>query len=136
MKRVLLILSMIAGLTLVACGNTNGGGAEPVSTLASVPSEFAGKTNPLRADAASAGAKIFKANCAACHGDTGHGDGPAGAALAPAPKNLAELQTQSGDDYLFWRISAGKDGTAMVSWQGILTDEQIWQVISFIRTLK
>jgi len=78
---------------------------------------------------------LFKTNCATCHGDTGHGDGPAGAALVPAPKNLAELQTQVGDDYLFWRINAGKDGTAMVSWKGVLTEEQVWQVISFIRTL-
>ena len=135
MKRVLFVLSMIGALTLVACGSRSGD-AEPVATLASVPSEFVGKTNPLGADAASAGSKVFKANCATCHGDTGHGDGPAGAMLAPAPKNLAELQTQAGDDYLFWRISSGKNGTAMVSWKGILTEEQIWQVVSFIRTLK
>jgi hypothetical protein len=56
--------------------------------------------------------------------------------LVPAPKNLAELQTQVGDDYLFWRINTGKQGTSMVSWKGILTEEQIWQIISFLRTLK
>jgi mono/diheme cytochrome c family protein len=71
-----------------------------------------------------------------CHGSQGHGDGPAGQALDPKPRNLAELQAKAGDDFLFWRIREGKPGTSMVAWKGILTDEQTWQVVSFIRTLK
>jgi len=125
-----------AGLMLImltACGS---GLTNSASSSDTMPVDFVGKTNPYDIAAAAAGAKIFKANCAACHGDTGHGDGPAGMTLVPAPKNLAELQSQVGDDYLFWRISTGKDGTAMVAWQGILTEEQIWQVISFLHVLK
>ena len=133
MKKVLFVVLMLAALVLAACG---GGGAETVVALDSVPADFSGKTNPLGADAATAGAEVFKTNCAACHGDTGLGDGPAGAALDPAPKNLAELQAQAGDDYLFWRITTGKEGTSMVPWKGILTEEQIWQVVAFLRTLK
>ena len=133
MKKVLFVVLMLAALVLAACG---GGGAETVVALDSVPADFAGKTNPLGADAATAGAEVFKTNCAACHGETGLGDGPAGAALDPAPKNLAELQTLASDDYLFWRINTGKVGTSMIPWKGILTVEQIWQVVSFIRTLQ
>lgn len=133
MRKILYIVLALTMLTLVACG---GGNAKPVATLAPVPSEFAGKSNPLGADVATAGANVFATNCVPCHGTQGHGDGPAGAALDPKPKNLAELQTMAGDDYLFWRISTGKEGTAMVAWKGVLTDEQIWQVIAFIRTLK
>ncbi len=133
MKKVLFVVLMLAAFALAACG---GGGAEAVATLAPVPADFAGKTNPLGADAATAGAEVFKTNCAACHGETGLGDGPAGAALDPAPKNLAELQAQAGDDYLFWRITTGKEGTSMVAWKGVLTEEQIWQTVSFMRTLK
>jgi mono/diheme cytochrome c family protein len=134
MKKVLFFVLVLMTLTLAACGG--GGSAETAATLAPVPSEYAGKTNPLDADAAAAGAIVFKQNCEACHGPKGHGDGPAGAVLDPAPKNLAELQATAGDDYLFWRIFTGKEGTAMVAWKGVLTDEQIWQVISHIRTLK
>ena len=134
MKKVLFSILVLAVLTLAACGG--GGGADAVATLAPVPSEFAGKTNPLGADATTAGASVFKTNCESCHGPQGHGDGPAGAALDPAPKNLADLRTNAGDDYLFWRISTGKEGTSMVAWKGVLTDEQIWQAVSFIRTLK
>ena len=133
MKKVLFVVLMLAALVLAACG---GGGAETVVALDSVPADFAGKTNPLGADAATAGAEVFKTNCAACHGETGLGDGPAGAALDPAPKNLADLQAQAGDDYLFWRITTGKEGTSMVPWKGILTEEQIWQAVAFLRTLK
>lgn len=132
MKKVLFAVLVLATLVLAACG----GGSNAVATLAPVPADFAGKTNPLGADAAAAGAEVFKTNCESCHGPQGHGDGPAGAALDPAPKNLAVLQATAGDDYLYWRVNTGKEGTGMVAWKGTLTDEQIWQAIAFIRTLK
>jgi mono/diheme cytochrome c family protein len=135
MKKILFVVLVLAALVLSACGG-NSGGSDAAVTLAPIPPEFAGKTNPLGADAATAGAEIFKNNCTACHGEQGHGDGPAGAALNPAPKNLPELASTVGDDYLFWRVSVGKSGTSMVGWKGILTDEQIWQAVAFIRTLK
>ncbi len=81
------------------------------------------------------GEKIFQTNCQMCHGPQGHGNGPAGQSLDPKPKNLAMLQKNVGDDYLFWRISEGKPGTSMVAWKGILSVDQIWQILSFIRTL-
>jgi len=136
MKKILFVVLVFTALALAACGGGGGDGADAAATLAPVPSEFAGQTNPLGADTPAAGAVVFKTNCEACHGPQGHGDGPAGAALDPAPKNLAELQAKAGDDYLFWRIAAGKEGTSMVAWKGVLTDEQIWQAVAFIRTLK
>ena len=133
MKKGILILFVLVTLTLAACSSEP---AKSTTAPASVPADYAGLTNPLSADAAIAGADVFKNNCVVCHGSQGHGDGPAGTSLDPAPKNLPELSAIVADDYLFWRISTGKDGTAMVAWKGILTDEQIWQVVSFIRTLK
>jgi mono/diheme cytochrome c family protein len=133
MRKIFFII-LFAALTLTACGTDDGTGT--TAPLDAVPAEFAGKTNPLGADAAEAGADIYQANCRSCHGVQGHGDGPSAEVLNPAPKNLAELQAQVGDDYLFWRINTGKAGTAMVPWKGILTEEQIWQVVAFIRTLK
>lgn len=129
MKKVLFVLVLTAVL-LAACG-----GSAP-ATPAPVPAEYAGKTNPLGADAATTGAEVFNNNCVSCHGTQGHGDGPASAALDPQPKNLPELAATVGDDYLYWRINTGKEGTSMVPWKGILTDEQIWQVVAYVRTLK
>jgi len=133
MKKNLLFILVLGALILAACG---GGGSEEPAALESVPAEFAGKTNPLGADAATDGAKVFQVNCESCHGPQGHGDGPAGVVLDPQPKNLPELAAQVGDDYLFWRVSTGKPGTSMAPWAGILTDEQIWQAIAYVRTLK
>jgi mono/diheme cytochrome c family protein len=137
MIRKVLYLAVLSSFVLTACGESDSpADSEPNCTLAPVPAEYAGKTDPFGPEAAGEGAKIFKTNCETCHGPQGHGDGPAGAALDPGPKDLSKLQKVASDDYLFWRISEGKEGTSMVAWKGILTEEQIWQVISFIRSLK
>ncbi len=56
----------------------------------------------LAADAA-AGKTTFETNCASCHGTTGKGDGPVGAALQPPPRDLSK-----GD----FKFDTDKDGTA------------------------
>ena len=136
MKRIVFLMT-VSVLLLAACGgvgsNTN---SNETATLAAVPAEYAGLTNPFGAEAATPGAEIYRTNCATCHGPQGHGDGPAGQGLEPKPGNLGEVQARAGDDYLFWRIHDGKPGTSMVAWRGILSDEQIWQVVAFMRTLE
>ena len=134
MKRILFFV-LVGTLLLAACGASteSPGSDEP---LATVPAEYAGKTSPFGAEAAADGAEVFKSNCEMCHGPQGHGDGVAAQSLDPKPKNLAILQKSVGDDYLFWRISEGKPGTSMVAWKGILSEEQIWQAVSFIHTLE
>jgi mono/diheme cytochrome c family protein len=132
------IVCLVVGiLFLTACvassGSTDSDSSAP---LANVPSEYAGKKNPYGADKAADGEKLFQSNCQMCHGPQGYGDGPAGESLDPRPKNLAVFQKSVGDDYLLWRISEGKPGTSMVAWKGILTEDQIWKIVSFIRTLK
>ena len=136
MRNIVFVIC-VSVLVLTACGGNESPSSTPNenATLAPVPAEYAGVTNPLGADAAPAGADVFHTNCETCHGPQGHGDGPAGQSLEPRPGNLAKIQTKAEDDYLFWRIHDGKPGTSMVAWKGILTDEQIWQVIAFIRTL-
>jgi mono/diheme cytochrome c family protein len=137
MRKVILVLG-VGVLLLAACGGNerSTSNANETATLAPVPADYAGLANPFGADAAGAGADVFHTNCETCHGPQGHGDGPAGASLEPKPGNLAQIQSRAEDDYLFWRISEGKPGTSMVAWKGILTEEQIWQAIAFIRTLK
>jgi mono/diheme cytochrome c family protein len=132
MKKYLLLAVLVAiALALAACG----GSRAEATPIPSVPADFAGKTMPAGTDTA-AGKEVYAANCESCHGATGVGDGIAGSSLDPKPANLVTFAPQVGDDYLFWRVSAGKDGTSMVSWAGILTEEQIWQVVAYIRTLQ
>jgi mono/diheme cytochrome c family protein len=133
-----ILLAVLCIFVLAACGGAgiSSSNQNEIGTLEPVSADYAGKTNPLGADAAAEGAKVFQTNCQMCHGPQGHGDGPAGGSLDPKPKNLAVLQESAADDYLFWRISEGKPGTSMVAWKGILSEEQIWQVISFLHALE
>lgn len=131
MKKLLLAGLVLFTFALSACG-----GGEVAATPDAIPAEYAGKTNPLGAESAAAGAEIYKTYCAACHGEKGAGDGPAGVGLNPKPQDLPDLAAAVGDDYLYWRIAEGKLGTSMVGWQGTLDEEKIWQVVSFIRSLK
>jgi len=106
------------------------------------PAEYALKTNPLANDgpAAEAGQQVFAANCVSCHGPQAMGDGPAASSLNPKPKPLALEMNSLQDKYLFWRISEGGAFapfvSAMPAWKSILSEDEIWQVITFLRTLQ
>jgi mono/diheme cytochrome c family protein len=135
---VVLILILLSVIILSACG---GGAEDPGVTRPTPPPEYTGKTNPLGSDpnAVAAGQTVYTTNCASCHGESGQGDGPAGAALDPKPSNLIETARGSTDDYLYWRIAEGGPmepfKSSMPAWKGILSEEQIWQVIAYIRSL-
>jgi len=132
----IIILFVIMAILVSACGG--GQSSEPEVTSPVVPAPYAGKTNPVAgsADAIAAGKSDYKSTCASCHGDTGLGDGAAAAALDPPPASLVELNKTASDDFFLWRISEGKEGTAMVAWKSILTEDQIWQIIAYLRTFE
>ncbi|MBI5563647.1 MAG: cytochrome c [Chloroflexi bacterium] len=126
--------------TLSASGHGPGMGAGMMQRhSAPIPTAYSGLVNPIAADADSLarGATVYAAYCATCHGDGGMGDGPAGAALDPAPVPVAHTSQMMGDDYLFWRISEGGVAfqTAMLPWKGTLDEPARWDVINYVRAL-
>ena len=74
-----------------------------------------------------------------CHGETGLGDGVAAAGLNPAPPSIAMTSQMLGDDYMFWRISEGGAmepfNSAMPTWKAVLSEDQRWDVINYVRSL-
>jgi len=82
------------------------------------------------------GGPIFKAQCAACHGQGGKGDGPAATALNPRPPDLRAAGRIAAlpDDSLLQIITAGRRG--MPGYGKTLTADQIQEVVAFMRTLK
>ena len=101
------------------------------------PAESAKKINPVASspEALKAGKKIFTRQCLSCHGALGKGDGAAAADLAVKPRDLTApaVLTQT-DGELFWKITTGRK--PMTAFETLLTEEQRWQVILYIRTLK
>ena len=100
------------------------------------PASADATVNPLKGDAAAtaAGQKLYKQQCAPCHGDKGKGDGAAAAALAKPPANHTSAEVQKlTDGALFWMITTGNN--PMPSYK-FMTETQRWQLVNFIRTLK
>ena len=80
------------------------------------------------------GKRVYETNCANCHGREGKGDGPVGQALVPPPSDLTATKNKSDQDLLN-TINKGRPGTAMPSWKGDLSVQDIQDVLSYIRSL-
>lgn len=88
------------------------------------------------------GQRLFAQNCAACHGETGGGNSVFSAniqALAGKnPANFSDPATMLGASpaLLQGKILRGGMGTGMPSWGPILTDQQTWDIISYLYTFQ
>ncbi|MBI5673197.1 MAG: cytochrome c [Nitrospirae bacterium] len=79
------------------------------------------------------GREIYVNTCIRCHGIDGKG--ALGIKLVPPPADLTSLTVQSRlDGTLFRRIHEGKPNTAMGAWKHALSDEEIWDVLAYVRT--
>ena len=87
------------------------------------------------------GKQLYKQQCAMCHGEAGKGDGPAGAALNPKPRNFQDVAYMSKrtDDQLRKVIQEGGAANGMSalmpSWKAALNEQDITNVIGYIRQL-
>ena len=94
-----------------------------------------------KGDAKAGKQKYETAGCAGCHGATGKGDGPAAAGLNPKPQDHTngKYMNTLTDKYLFDIIKAGgasvKKSPFMPSWGAALKDEDIWNLVAYIRSL-
>ncbi len=85
------------------------------------------------------GKEKFSQICSTCHGPQGHGDGPAGAALNPKPRNLSDAKYMSTltDDHIFKTVNEGGASVgkspAMPAWGSVLSKDDIWNVIAYVR---
>src|SRR5690606_3090842 len=70
---------------------------------------------PRHAPDLAAGARLYAANCAACHGVSGHGDGVLAAGLDPVPSNFHDAARMDARSIygLYNTITLGVAGTPM-----------------------
>jgi len=79
-------------------------------------------------------AELYQSQCAACHGADGRGDGPAGAAMEPAPTDFTEVARYNGRSLLglHTTITQGVDGTGMAAYGDTLSDEDRWSLAFYV----
>jgi mono/diheme cytochrome c family protein len=84
----------------------------------------------------SRGKAVYERHCLACHGPTGHGDGPQAAVLTIAPANFHRPASfLKSDEELLRTVEHGVVFSPMHSWRGQLTDAEMQDVVAYIRLL-
>lgn len=100
-----MLCAALSGAAIVGCSD-----AAPAAAPAQKPADQPSATQaPVVAAAVKQDPKeVFATRCATCHGNSGHGDGPASAALNPKPRNYTDA-----------------------AWQKSVTDDQIRKTILY-----
>ncbi len=89
------------------------------------------------------GKVIYERYCHFCHGKKGYGDGPVGIAITPHPADFVNdtKRMSKTDTELFKSITEGVhraiggEEMAMPRWQDILSVQERWDVLAYIRHL-
>ena len=81
----------------------------------------------------------YIANCARCHGDAGHGDGPSAAILNTKPQDFGDCARlrKISDDTMFNAIKNGGEAVGlpgdMPGWNNDLSDAEIHDLVAYVR---
>lgn len=129
--KCLALAGVISGIVLLA---TVPGSSQAQSSW-KAPPDADGYSNPLPATTASvaAGKAVYQKYCVLCHGEQGMGNGPSARMLEPKPANFTDkVRMNQTDGSLAWKIVTGRG--PMPSWEPVLTEDEIWNVINYVRT--
>jgi mono/diheme cytochrome c family protein len=107
----------------------------PVVLHASIVRHASGETNPapLNEDNLKAGVDTYKAMCARCHSTPEGESSVYGQSFYPPAPQLPKGMSQYTDSQLFWLIKHGIRNTGMPAWGSMLSDEEIWQIVSLLK---
>ena len=99
------------------------------------PASAASMANPISRSPTSTarGHDLYLANCAACHGVGGAGDGLTAVDLIPGPGNLASSVPRLTDGDLAYLISSGTVATRMPAFSITLSEHDRWDLVNYLR---
>jgi mono/diheme cytochrome c family protein len=122
-KGLVLIFVLVSATALIAAAGAD--------WLTRVPVREREKVNPYhdRPEAIQAGRLLFSDHCAQCHGGNAQGINKRPSLRTP---RILEEATE-GD--LHWLLANGNLRRGMPSWSK-LPDQQLWQLISYLKSLK
>ncbi len=135
-------LTLVLALTLASCKARPPGRLErAVAAEIKRRLTVGGKSdrNPLAASEENVrrGRKAFSSYCVACHGLDGQNTGvPFAEAMSPPVPPLSSPEVQAyTDGQLKWVIENGVFPSGMPASRGILSDEEMWRIVLYIRHL-
>ncbi len=79
-----------------------------------------------------AGMKLYTTNCARCHGAPGHPEKQFGHPFYPPAPNFLEEAPDMAANENFYIIKHGIRWTGMPAWGSALSDDQIWELTTFL----
>jgi mono/diheme cytochrome c family protein len=81
------------------------------------------------------GKKIYHERCKVCHGNQGDGKTFAANALFPPPKNFTTRASKKDltRKQMILSVTRGRPSTAMMAWENILSRQEIYSVVDYIR---
>ena len=105
-----------------------------------LPPNAADEKNPFAGDpkAVETGKTLFKKHCERCHGPGGKGDGPDADPDNQQDMDLtvARRAARNPDGVVFYKAWNGRAKPKMPSVNDDLTKEQLWQIVSYVQTLR
>lgn len=98
--------------------------------------EASSKPRPALPNPVAIGGIQFRARCASCHGLDGRTPSDTGRWMYPRASDLGSVPVQEWSDaQLFWIIKNGVRLTGMPGFGKVLSDEEIWPLVDYIRSL-
>lgn len=143
----LFLLALLGGLIYIYSGYYNVAATSQESTLQrwlvhtvmenSVKYHATDLKTPdlLNPDIAKSGFDHYDEMCVACHGAPGLEESELSKGLSPAAPDLAKVVDEWSSAELFWIIKHGVNMTGMPAWGPTHSDEKIWAMVAFIKSL-
>jgi mono/diheme cytochrome c family protein len=138
------ILVLAVGLLLALLGFVSMRADSPPSRLeaavaghamdASVTRSAPKLPNPVTADEANltAGARLYRDHCTLCHGDPAHPKAPLVDSLNPPAPQFVDDKPNMPEHQNFFILQHGIRWTAMPGWKNVLSEQQLWQLVTFL----
>ena len=151
LARVLKVVLLLLGtVSYTGCGLLKRDGEAEVAAPVSLSGNEEGDEDVAAQVAAetrrharrASGKELYRFACATCHGARGKGKGPSAVVLEPRPRDFTGgvykwRSTESGalplDSDIFRTISRGVPGTMMPGWKDLLSEEERWSVVEYIK---
>src|SRR5580704_4141939 len=133
----LIFLAMLAGCKASSPSKVERGVMRWTKHTVSVRNKSERNPLPVTAENIAAGKEAFSHYCVACHGMDGQNTGvPFADSMSPPVPSLKSERVQAySDGQIHWVITNGIFPSGMPAAQGILTDDEVWDIVIYIRHL-